>query len=86
MHIYLRKEIILNRVIDMKPNWETPELIVLERSQPQEAVLDACKIKGECYCVSNPWAYFANCYKFQKKATGCGWECSTTLCSTPQKY
>ena len=31
-------------VIEKKSEWKTPELIVLVRSKPEEAVLGACKI------------------------------------------
>lgn len=30
----------------MKPQWEKPELIVLLRTRPEEAVLAACKTGG----------------------------------------
>jgi hypothetical protein len=33
--------------VEKKP-WQTPELIVLLRSQPEEAVLAACLALGDC--------------------------------------
>jgi hypothetical protein len=33
--------------VEKKP-WQTPELIVLLRSQPEEAVLAACLFLGSC--------------------------------------
>jgi len=42
----------------MKRTWETPKLIALVRSKPQEAVLDVCKF---LYVGSEPMEWFPGC-------------------------
>jgi len=41
-----------------KKQWHTPELIILVRSKPEEAVLTCCKNFG----MSNEGAYNLGCY------------------------
>jgi hypothetical protein len=42
----------------VKKAWETPQLIVLVRSKPEEAVLDACKF---LHVGSEPMEWFPGC-------------------------
>ena len=62
---------VSRKVIEMeKKRWQKPELIVLERSRPEEAVLLACKASGRS---SGNSAYNSQCY-FHVSVTGstCG--------------
>ena len=38
----------------MKKQWEKPELIILTRSKPEEAVLTACKSNPQTLGPANP--------------------------------
>ncbi len=51
-----------------KKAWVTPELTVLVRSKPEEAVLGDCKTAG----TSGPSADFSGCWK-----KDCGFACET---------
>jgi hypothetical protein len=58
--------------MQQKPEWKTPELVVLVRSKPEEAVLKGCKTYP--YPGSGPDDLFQGC---TFKDTGCdycsGW-------------
>jgi hypothetical protein len=57
--------------LQAKKEWKTPELIVLVRSKPEEAVLTACKI-GATYATIN--SVLAAC----QKTGSCSNPCSDT--------
>jgi len=48
--------------------WKTPELIVLVRSRPEEAVLTGCKISGS---TTQPQSTESGCMKGNKKCKNC---------------
>jgi hypothetical protein len=52
----------------MKRTWETPKLIALVRSKPQEAVLDACKF---LHVGSEPMVWFPGCAHGSEAESGC---------------
>jgi hypothetical protein len=45
----------------VKKEWKTPELIVLVRSKPEEAVLQACKGNGTLGSATTTCVNVANC-------------------------
>jgi hypothetical protein len=49
--------------------WVKPELIVLVRSKPEEAVLDGCKVSTE---LEGPGYWHIGCYG---PVGGCGGQC-----------
>jgi hypothetical protein len=44
-----------------KKEWERPELIVLARSKPEEAVLTACKFTGSGPSSFENWCKLVSC-------------------------
>lgn len=59
----------------MKKLWQTPELIVLVRSKPEEAVLTVCK--GPAF--TGPDSDYIECIR--SAATTCDSECTSTVLS-----
>lgn len=57
---------------ERKKAWSEPELIVLVRSKPEEAVLDACKGMRFSNITGGP----------EGRATGCNIRTACTVCST----
>ena len=58
-----------------KKQWQKPELIVLERNKPEEAVLLACKVSGRS---SGNSTYNSRCYYNRAGSSGpTGTSCST---------
>ena len=49
-----------------KKEWLNPELIVLVRSKPEEAILTACKDNG----LQGAGNYYSGCFAV---GTGCSW-------------
>lgn len=58
-------------LIEQNPEWKTPELIVLVRSRPEEAVLTACK--GDGKATSNA-KLFNQC---KRASNNCNQTCNT---------
>lgn len=56
----------------MKPKWQMPELIVLTRTNPEEALLATCK-----YSVIGPGAKNNQCFNV-KGTLLCNTKCSET--------
>jgi hypothetical protein len=54
--------------------WSKPELVVLVRSKPEEAVLGGCKVTAE---LGGPGATFASCVLLNDKQ-----KCTLNVCQT----
>ena len=64
--------------MEKRPQWEKPELIVLVRSKPAEAVLQGCKTSGDATGYA---MYNNNCLYTPKDEPSCSGVCSGTLLS-----
>jgi len=66
----------------VKPEWTMPELIVLERSTPQETVLCACKTEDT---RSYPW-YGSTFWYGQCLSLDFTWKACAGPCKEPPAY
>lgn len=68
-----------------KHPWHTPQLILLVRGTPEEAVLVACKLSSEIAPHSGPGVTYSGCLISYNSPGGgpvtCDNPCSTTLAS-----
>jgi len=55
--------------LQVKKEWKTPELIVLVRNKPEEAVLSACK--GPPIPYGSQTDYYAGCHWRNPQCIGC---------------
>jgi len=67
----LSRERATEEEMAMKKNWEKPELVVLFRGKPEEAVLTHCKHKSETPVA--PFPYHDDC----NNRVGCCGACSS---------
>ena len=58
---------------EVRRQWGTPELIVLVRKGPEEAVLTTCKLRNTSYTEPTPGATDQSC---QEGTPTCGTDCS----------
>jgi hypothetical protein len=61
----------LAMVIEGRAEWERPELIVLTRSRPEEAVLRVCKFPGSLHNEGSPQIVDTGCNNAQKFCKVC---------------